>query len=65
MVGVDCRNYKADDFHTTMDEINNISTDTEDYEDSKMSDDKTLRCSSRIFFDTDVFSGKNIKATIV
>ena len=63
-VGVDCRNYKADDFRSTMDEIN-ASAYAEDQDDRGQYDDKTCRCSSRQFFKANVFSGNNMKATII
>lgn len=64
MVGVDCRNYKVDDFHSTMDEIN-MSTEADEIDESGLGDDKTCRCESSTFFKADVFSGADFKATIV
>ena len=75
MLGVDCRNYKADDFHATMEEINLSTQEDEfaagEYEDfsgrlSTAIDEKTPRCSRVSYFNIDdIFSGKNVQATIL
>lgn len=68
MLGVDCRNYKADDFHATMEEIN-LSTEADEFcccfgndcecfgygrvSGASGADDKTARCSRVSYFESD------------